>query len=251
MWHFQRIDPFLPLLKTKYVSFVGSGGKSSLIEHIAGKAMALGKTVAITTTTKIFAREPFVALDQNGFSHGGTERFVRVGKTVAHGKLTAVSFAEVAQLGKRFDLVLIEADGAKGRPLKFPASYEPVIPPFSDRIVVVSGLDALGGRVDEKVFRWELFRDAAGIGGDALVTPEVFLALFSPDGLLKGVESSRCTIVLNKWDRVRPGKAVRDMAKRIVDRVGGPVVLSSLLFGFFYSIEKMVHYRGVRSLNRF
>ena len=89
--------------------------------------------------------------------------FVRVGKAIEDGKLTALESEDVAELGSMYDLVLIEADGSKGKPLKYPAEYEPVIPSFSDHVIVVAGLDALSGRVDEQIFRWELFGKATGL----------------------------------------------------------------------------------------
>ena len=86
-----------------------------------------------------------------------------MGKSVDQEKLTGVGAGEVAALGEEYDLVLVEADGAKGRPLKYPAAHEPVIPPCSGRTVVVAGLDALGRTIAEAVFRSELFIRATGL----------------------------------------------------------------------------------------
>jgi probable selenium-dependent hydroxylase accessory protein YqeC len=238
MWYFQRTDPFPSLLNGKYVSFAGSGGKSSLIDFVARRARREGKTVVVTTTTKIYAREPFFTLEENGLPAGSIEGYVRVGKTLADGKLTAVSFEDVRELGARFDLVLIEADGAKGRPLKYPAFHEPVIPPFSESVIVVSGLGGFGGRVDQEVFRWELLGKATGIEGDSPVTKDVFLRLFSDDGYLKGVDRTRCRIILNQYDCVMPRRAAFAIAKSIAERAGAKVIVSSLLYAIFYSLNR-------------
>ena len=42
------------------------------------------------------------------------------------------------------DLLLVEADGSRRRPLKVPAVHEPVIPSFADMVVGVIGLDCIG-----------------------------------------------------------------------------------------------------------
>ncbi len=208
------------------------------MEHVAAGLLKSGKTVAITTTTKIFVREPYVLLE-DGLDKRSVGPFVRVGTHLEEGKLTAVGFDDIQELGRRFDTVLIEADGAKGMPLKFPADHEPVIPPFSEKIFVVSGLDSLFGRVDEKVFRWELFRGVTGIQGDARITPEVFLRLFDDDALLKGVDRERSAVVLNKYDALEARGEAASLAKQIITAtdVNG-VIISSTLLGVFYEITK-------------
>jgi probable selenium-dependent hydroxylase accessory protein YqeC len=239
MWRIQETDPLELLSDVKYVSFTGSGGKTSFMEYSARRAQESGRSVAITTTTKIFVREPFAVLDQGGFDREWKMPFVRVGNTCENGKLTGLAFKDILHLGSIYDLVLIEADGAKGMPLKAPAAYEPVVPPFSEKVFVLCGLDALGGRVEEKVFRWELFRDATGTAGDAVVTPELLPEFFADGLLLKGVDASRAIPVLNKYDVVSSKKDAMDAAKGIIRRsVLKRVLLSSVRTGIFYSVAR-------------
>jgi probable selenium-dependent hydroxylase accessory protein YqeC len=162
MWLFQRIDPVQSVLPLKYVAFVGAGGKTSLIEYLAAGLTGMGKTVAITTTTKIYVREPYQLLNNNRTLPQQTVPLMRFGKTLEEGKLIAVDLEDIQRIGASYDIVLIEADGAKGKPLKYPAPYEPVIPSFSEKIYIVGGLDALYRKVREAVFRWELLRDSVG-----------------------------------------------------------------------------------------
>ncbi len=243
MWFFRRIDPehirFELTLQTHYVSFVGAGGKTTLIEYIAAEAIRRGKRVAITTTTKIWAKEPYVLWVDLGKGQARPD-FVRVGKTVAGGKLTALEAEEVAELGSAYNLVLIEADGSKGKPLKYPSEYEPVIPPFSDRVIVVAGLDALSGRVDEQIFRWELFERATGVAGDTRVTPSLFSRFFEDDTLMKGVDREKCVIVLNKYDACAERHAVTDLAKEVLEKAGATrAIVSSARFQTFYALERL------------
>ena len=239
MWHFQRINLLDSLINKKYISFVGSGGKSTFIENIAAEAIKRDKSVAITTTTKIYAKEPYILLDKDIFEKTWKEQFMRVGKTIEEGKLTGITAHDIEELGKMYDMVLIEADGARGKPLKFPADYEPVIPPCSEKIFVLCGLDGLSGRVDETVFRWELFSQATGIEGNASITPEAFLRFFSDDILLKHVDREKCTIVLNKYDVSKMRNTIKEIAKSVVHRTGGiSVIVSSMMFELFYLVTE-------------
>ena len=220
-----------------FVALVGGGGKTSLSEFLARKGTASGRRVLITTTTKIWAREPFTTLDRKGWKEALTAPLVRVGKSNEAGKLTGLTPDEIREISAAFDLVLIEADGAKGLPLKFPSDFEPVIPSFSEKVVVVAGLDGLAERVNEKVFRWPLFSKASGVSGDDLVTPDIYLRLFEPDALFKGVEPDKALIVLNKYDACR-----RREAMGVAARLGGQgrnVVIASIRHSLFYWVERM------------
>jgi probable selenium-dependent hydroxylase accessory protein YqeC len=243
MWFFRRIDPdhirFELTREGHYLSFVGAGGKTTLIEYLAADAIRRGKRVAITTTTKIWAKEPYVLWADLDKAQARPD-FVRVGEAVAEGKLTALQPEEVTGLGSAYDLVLIEADGSKGKPLKYAAEHEPVIPPFSDGVIVVAGLDALSGRADEQIFRWNLFQRTTGLAGDARVTPSLFLRLFESDALMKGVDRKKCVIVLNKYDACTERDMVTDIAKEVLKKTGTPrAIISSVLFKTFYNVERL------------
>jgi len=236
MWSFRTID-LLPLFDgKKYVSLVGGGGKTSLSEYLAAAARERKRRAAVTTTTKIWAREPYILFGQKPVDGP----FARVGRALDGGKLTGLSFGEIEEVGKGFDLVLVEADGSKGLPIKYPSSYEPVIPPCTELTVVVAGLDALSGRVREKVFRWELFAEKAGVAGEAMVTPAVFLRLFEADGLLKGVDAGKALIVLNKYDACRERERVPHMARELAEQTGiARVIVGSTRHAIFYECRRM------------
>ncbi len=241
MWYFQRIDPLTLLQGQKYVSFIGAGGKTSLIEYLGSEASKKGKRVAMTTTTKIWAKEPYT-LVHDTLLHGAVApgEIRRIGKGVEKGKLTGLDFDEVEALGNDYDIVLVEADGSKRCPLKYPADYEPVIPPFSGRVVVVAGLDSLSGRVADTVFRWELAAARTRWTADTPVSTELFVSLFRKDALLKDVEPDRCTVVLNKYDACSMRDKVPTLAKRVSAQTGGfPVLIASVRHGIFYTLTEL------------
>jgi probable selenium-dependent hydroxylase accessory protein YqeC len=241
MWHFHRIDPLELLSDAKYPSFVGAGGKTTLIEYLGREAARTGKTVAVTTTTKIYGTPPYVLFENISLPPSSDHRirdgFVRIGKYRKGEKLTGLSFDDVRLLGDLFDLVLIEADGAKRYPLKCPATHEPVIPPFSDKIFVVAGLDALHQTVEASVFRWELARDMAGISGDVSVTTNVFSDFFSSSMLLKDVDLAKCTVILNKYDVLKERHEAMAVAGKILEKTGvAEAIISSPLHRLFYRL---------------
>ncbi len=237
----QRIDPLGDILGKRYLTFVGAGGKTTFIEYLADRAAQHGKRVAITTTTKIYAREPYILTEKDGLhDRQDIPSLLWIGRSIENGKLTGVTFEEIDRLGELFDLVLIEADGSKRMPLKYPAEYEPVIPPCSERIFVVAGLDSLFGAVREKVFRWELFCDRTGIETDKIVCQEVFLRFFSRDILLKDVDEGKCTIVLNKFDMLASRGDAIALARELLDRMPKvKVIAASIPFGAFYKTQKL------------
>ena len=217
---------------------MGAGGKTSYAEYVAARALEKGRRVLITTTTKIWAQEPYATLD-SGPGHGqGGGQVLRVGKTAEKGKLTGLSPDEVETIGKDYDLVLIEADGSRSMPLKYPAPFEPVIPACTDLTVVVAGLDALSGAIADKVFRSELLAEKTGLSGEGRVTLPVFLGLFEKDGLLKDVDIANCLVVLNKYDACPERERVPELARGVSERTGGAqVIVASVRFGIFYSVR--------------
>jgi probable selenium-dependent hydroxylase accessory protein YqeC len=238
MWHIQKIDPADYITGTQYMAFVGAGGKSSLIEYLAEKTAKQSKKTVITTTTKIYAREPYMVLTKNTHDHDTVGNPIWVGKTLENGKLTSITSDDICALGDTFDTILIEADGAKGKPLKYPAPHEPVIPPFSDIVFVIAGLDGLYGRINEKVFRPELRNEKEKVTDDEVISPEIFIAFFTDTVLLKGIGNKPCTIVLNKYDICIQREAAFRIAKEIIQKTSVErVIIASLAFRIFYEIR--------------
>ena len=124
---------------------IGGGGKTTLLRTL-GEELSRAHTVLLCTTTKIF---PFpdlpcartaAELERLRREH----RLLCAGTEVPDtGKLTAPE-TPMAALAERFDYVLVEADGAAGRPLKAHAPHEPVIPPEAGRVIRVTGASGVG-----------------------------------------------------------------------------------------------------------
>jgi len=200
------------------VSFVGAGGKTSLLLHLARELEAEGRPILVTTTTHLsdpreegatFARIVLRADLERPASAGdpalpealpGVTLLVSR-PTDAPGKLKGIDPSHVAGLSRAWPVVLVEADGSKRLPIKAPAAWEPVVPEGTDVVVGVVGLDALGWPMDEKtVHRPERFAAVTGCAPGAPIAWDHVVALARhPGGLFKGATGRR-VVLLNKVD---------------------------------------------------
>ena len=132
---------------------VGSGGKTTLIHRLAEEYRAQGKKVFVTTTThmRIEAdtlltddpRSIIQALEETGYVMAG----IREGEE----KIRALPREVYEAVCAHADAVLVEADGSRGLPLKFPSGSEPVIPPAHVQRLVTEGyLRPLRARCPDK-----------------------------------------------------------------------------------------------------
>ncbi|GHU27507.1 hydroxylase accessory protein YqeC [Spirochaetia bacterium] len=150
------------------LTVIGSGGKTSLIWHLA-QHLSRGRSIRIlvTPTTKML-----VPPSATGFyDHycNGSPRETKNGITLAGifnektCKLESLPLEMLEHIVPEYDLVLIEGDGSRGLPLKAWADGEPVIPLFTTITVGMIPLWPLGMAVSESiVHRLPLFSLLSG-----------------------------------------------------------------------------------------
>ena len=160
-------------------AIIGAGGKTTLLLALA-RELAQAARVIVTTTTHIYPPDDFPCL------------------------------AELA------DYVLVEADGAHGRPAKAHADYEPVVPPEANQTILVFGLSALGQPIRACVHRPAIFAARCGVSEDDLLTPEL-AATFIND------ETPHTRVLLNQADTAERLALGRGMAAML----RGPVCLGT------------------------
>lgn len=158
------------ILRHRIISFVGSGGKTTLMFAVAKKLSQLGKKVIITTSTKIYLPTDYnvVLLDKECLSLAASslkdDPICVIGSPCpGTGLFEPQKLCFCEQFGltpkdflKVADFVLIEADGSKHMPLKFPGENEPVIPAESDMVIAVAGMWCVGHPISEVCHRYEL-----------------------------------------------------------------------------------------------
>ncbi len=195
------------------IAFVGGGGKTTLLYALACRAVDEGAKVLITTTTHMWPH-PGIPLSEGKpqFENGVS----MVGRMGDNGKVCGVDVTGYLGLA---DLVLVEADGSRGLPLKAPAEHEPVIPVWVDTVIAVAGLDCVGEPIETVCHRPEQVCALLGKGPSHRLAPEdVAEVLMSPAGGRKDVGRRDFFCCLNKADdlgRQAAGKRVlEELARR-------------------------------------
>ena len=183
------------------VTVIGSGGKTSLIWHLAA-SLAQSRRILVTPTTKMLVPPPEEKLydrycnanslrDANSLHNANTlcdglppapfPGVTLVGQfNEAIGKLESLPLPALSKLISDYDLTLIEGDGSKGLPLKGWTEYEPVVPDFTTLTIGVLPLWPLGKQISEDlIFRLPLFLSLTGADAGETLKPERIIALIT------------------------------------------------------------------------
>ncbi len=224
------------------VAFVGAGGKTTTIWHLLRSFVARGERAIFTTTTHIFKprRAPLllnpspdpaqVALVLTRWSAvilaaelgegGDPEMAARCPYPASPRKLVGLKPDVITDLARRMPGVtwLVEADGAKGRALKAPADYEPVIPSGARQVIIVGSLFALGRPLDDAtVHRADraaaLLRVPLGIP----ITPDMVAGLLGhARGGLKAVPPRAVVVALLTQPEADPRPEAPTIARQLL-----------------------------------
>jgi probable selenium-dependent hydroxylase accessory protein YqeC len=230
----------LGLKPKEVISLVGAGGKTTLMFRLARELIHDGKKVVTTTTTKIL--EPssdeteylFVNpdeekikqfvwnhLDQYGHLTIATER-------LGAGKLKGISpdLANHLWSLQGMDYLLIEADGAAGRPVKAPREREPVIPSSTTLVLAILGVDGMEKELNEEnVFQVERVSEITGIPiGERMTSEAMAVLLTHPEGIFRSVPfSSRVVAFLNKVDITNGVAKAKEISQKIFEKKDHPI----------------------------
>ena len=127
------------------------------------------------------------ALKESGYAMAGIP---------AGEKIRALSPETFRTVSNHADVVLVEADGSKHKPLKFPKATEPVIPEHTDEIIVVWGPHGLGKPAREVCHRPELVLECLGIDGDTPITRDHVAVLLEKGYLTPLAERYPCAKIV-------------------------------------------------------
>ena len=229
------------------VAIVGGGGKTSALYRLAAELAepGLGRVLLATTAKMLLPQEheadglfinaDFDAIAQRLESTIPYLRRILVAPDIMESpegwKLTSVPLDWPKRLAAlvRVSNVLVEADGSRHLPFKAPADYEPPIPPDTDLVVVVVGLDVLGQPLDEThVHRPEIVARLTGAKlGDVVDAGMIARALAHPQGGLKNIPAgARAVALLNKVTEEN-----LDAGRRIADAVLADGPYEAVLLG--------------------
>ncbi len=206
------------------LAIVGAGGKTTALFNLARSLQArFDRPVLVTTTTHLAQSQllladicylvetpPIVPMGPIGYDgHFASLRKVILfhGGPTGDGRVVGLAedqLLELQRLAQTHGLpLLIEADGARGLPLKAPAAHEPAISPFVEAVLVSAGWSGLGQPLDEaNVHRPQRFADLSGLAlGDPVTPSALARVLLHPLGGLKNIPpSARKFLLLNQLD---------------------------------------------------
>ena len=109
------------------IAVVGAGGKTTRIKRLTDQYVRQGKRVLVTTTTHMYQEPGMILngkledirhqLDKQNYCICGMPT-----KETKFGPLPEEIYEQACRLA---DIVLVEADGSRHMPIKFPADNEP------------------------------------------------------------------------------------------------------------------------------
>ena len=203
------------------ISFTGAGGKTSLMCALAGELSASGRKTVITTTThmlhpgqvpadhpyngiQVIYCDPDSAGPDNGLCADISSALEENPLIMAVSpdpqrpqKVTQPSQWLLEHLYHTADAVLIEADGSRRKPFKWPAPWEPVVPGRTDITICVAGLTALGGNMRDVMYGTEYMPES--LIRDTVDEQLMNAVLSSIDGGRRG-ETGEFRVFLNQAD---------------------------------------------------
>lgn len=155
------------------IAYVGSGGKTTFLKERARICREAGLKVFITTSTRMYIEEDTLLTDDAQTIICRMEETGCAMAGMPHGeKFGPLPESVYRQVCDAADVVLVEADGSKRLPLKFPNEEEPVIYGNVDEIIVVCGLQAIGKPAYEVCHRLELVKKCLGISDETIISFE-------------------------------------------------------------------------------
>ncbi len=170
------------------ISVIGAGGKTTLIHRLADEYRKQNKRVLICTTTHMFlesdtdiscnAEQIIARLEKRGICMAGKQDQENTDKIVG------LPGDVLRCVMDHADVTLIEADGSKHMPVKYPVDHEPVLYPGTTKVILVMGLWTLGQPIKKTVFRYEEMLKRFGWCAEDTLTFEM-LNVIIRDGYMK------------------------------------------------------------------
>lgn len=218
------------------IAFVGAGGKTTCMFRLAEELKEQGRSVLVTTTTKIYYPETR-HYDKIIIQSNVEIFFQEVVSAVSDSVIVAAKeFRRETEKLKGFspgvldmlvglgviDYILVEADGSKRKPIKAPGEHEPVLPSKTDIVVGMTGFDCYNKRIDtDTVFRMNEFCQITGKSEGEAIDKETLLTLVASEkGLFKTTSTAAQRVwLLNKVDDRESLMLAGRVGRRISEQV--------------------------------
>lgn len=230
------LSPLLGLADSQIITFIGGGGKTSLMNTLGKEFASHGYPTLLTTTTHIM--KPDFLSDESYIENEDLGQLANIFTNLKKNTLPLAALGipekvvnsnvkwrspssdfceKIAEFSKKFSTknpykflkILCEGDGSKRLPIKLPKDGEPVFFPKTDTVIGVIGLSCLGKPIKETLFRYELLPNLTSLDNyfikslqsTDIVTTDFFYRLcLSEKGLRKNITSQKFCIIFNQAD---------------------------------------------------
>ena len=230
------LSPLLGLSDSQFITFIGGGGKTSLMNTLGKEFASHGYPTLLTTTTHIM--KPDFLSDESYIENEDLGQLANIFTNLKKNTLPLAALGipekvvnsnikwrspssdfceKIAEFSKKFSTknpykflkILCEGDGSKRLPIKLPKDGEPVFFPKTDTVIGVIGLSCLGKPIKETLFRYELLPNLTSLdnyfmkslqSADIVTTDFLYRLCLSEKGLRKNITSQKFCIIFNQAD---------------------------------------------------
>lgn len=230
------LSPLLSLADSQIITFIGGGGKTSLMNTLGKEFASHGYPTLLTTTTHIM--KPDFLSDESYIENEDLGQLANIFTNLKKNTLPLAALGipekvvnsnikwrspssdfceKIAEFSKKFSTknpykflkILCEGDGSKRLPIKLPKDGEPVFFPKTDTVIGVIGLSCLGKPIKETLFRYELLPNLTSLdnyfikslqSADIVTTDFLYRLCLSEKGLRKNITSQKFCIIFNQAD---------------------------------------------------
>ncbi len=213
----------------RVITFIGGGGKTTIISKLASELTAAGHKVLITTTTKFYpfpGISNFIANNDSEVMHRLKNHFknnnlaVYGNSLTAENKIVGVSPLQVSKIKEELPVtILIEADGSRGLPVKGYNSDEPVIPDCTKLVIALIGAEAIGKTLSSQTaHRPDQLAAAVKIKKGSVLTEQILALAFGTmlEKALKQAPAAETICILNKVNLLaKKNRGLLKIAKKL------------------------------------
>ncbi len=256
---FLTLSEAFGIRKGAVIALVGGGGKTSTLVRLCHESAREGRRVLATTTARMKMEELVDVRDVllwdemdttgqtwrsyrggsrgadtwiddflTGTPHDSTSPVTFLGRSIMRDKLVGLPSDYLGELLSRltWDVVIVEADGSRGRSIKGHRLGEPVVPLCATHCVIVLGADGIETRVNnDHCHRPEVIQDLIGVSwGEQLNARRVVDLLTHPRGLLSKIPGDiEVLVYVNKAPLGREHGAANRFASELLERCGSRI----------------------------
>ncbi|QFU22735.1 putative selenium-dependent hydroxylase accessory protein YqeC [Shewanella eurypsychrophilus] len=140
-------------------------------------------------------------------------------------KVNGLSKHEISSIkaSGQFDIIFVEADGARRLPIKAPSRHEPCIPSDVDIVIAVTGCEVISQPISaELIHRWNEFTQVTGCKAGDVMDQQILGRLIAhPDGMFKQVPADcRRIWLINKLDLTSNYDDIKSLSSDLLARNG-------------------------------